>query len=59
MEREDFSAFLSVFAQTVNSVRPSGNSERVDFVGIFDISDGEVIRRSHGILVYRIIEPGL
>ena len=59
MECEDFPAFVSVFTQTVDSVRPSGNSNWVDSLRIFEIRDGEIIQRPRGILVYRVVVPGL
>ena len=59
MEREDLPAFVPEFTQSVDSVRPSRNSNRVNGIRVFKIGGGERIQRPRRVLVYRVVIPYL
>lgn len=59
MERDDFSAFLFIFTQSLDSVRPSRNPNWVNGIRIFQINDREIIVRPQRLFVYRIVVPVL
>jgi len=56
LECDDLPALFPKFAQSLNGVRPSRNSNWVNRVRVFHISDCDV-RRPRGLLVYRIVKP--
>ena len=59
VECDDLPTLVPEFTQSLNSVRPSGNPDRVDGSRVFKISDGESSQRPRGVPIYHIIIPDL